>query len=83
MAVFGSLACSVAESITLTAAGESNTSLTVRVAVMVTCPSDVTRPRAESARDAESRGDGAWAETRDASSASAKPDAAMPFERGI
>src|SRR5678816_3064158 len=54
--VLGRRRCSVAESITLTAAGVSKTSFSVRVAVTVTCPSDVTRLRAESERDAESRG---------------------------
>src|SRR6187399_1527191 len=56
--VLGNLPCIVAESITLTADGASNTSCAVRVAVIVTWPSEVTgalpRVRAESARAAES-----------------------------
>jgi hypothetical protein len=59
--VLGRRRCNVAESITLTAAGVLKTSFSVRVAVTVTCPSDVTRLRAESERDAESLGLGDWA----------------------
>jgi len=46
---------------TLTAAGVSKTSFSVRVAVITTSPRDLARRREESARAAESRAVGDWA----------------------